>query len=155
MQLVSPAFAPGGEIPIQYTQEGVDASPPLAWSDVPPGTQSFALIVDDPDAPEPPWVHWVVIDLAPDTRSLPEGVTRFPGGRAGLNDWGNASWDGPLPPTGRHRYRFKLYALDRMLGLDRPTRMELEAAMKGHVLEEAQLVGRYQRHFPTHTAAPI
>jgi hypothetical protein len=161
MQLISPAFSPGGEIPIQYTQEGVDVSPPLAWSDVPPGTQSFALIVDDPDAPDPnapnkrPWVHWVLVDLPPDARSLPEGVTRLPGGRVGVNDWDNASWDGPLPPTGRHRYRFKLYALDRMLERERPTKPELEAAMKDHVLEEAQLIGRYQRQFPAETAAPI
>jgi len=154
MQLSSPAFPPGGEIPIQYTQDGVDESPPLLWSDIPPGTQSFALIVDDPDAPDPkapspqPWVHWVLVDLPPDIRSLPEGVMRLPGGRVGLNDWGNASWDGPLPPTGRHRYRFKLYAIDRMLGIERPTKAELEAAMKDHVLDEAQLIGKYRRHPP-------
>ena len=79
----------------------------------------------------------------------------LPGGRVGLNDWGNASWDGPLPPTGRHRYRFKLYALDRMLGLEHPTKAELEAAMKDHVLEEAQLIGKYQRQAPAATAAPV
>jgi Raf kinase inhibitor-like YbhB/YbcL family protein len=160
MLLISPAFSPGGEIPIQNTHEGVDASPPLAWSDIPPGTRSFALVMDDPDAPDAnaakrrPWVHWVLVDLAPETRSLPEGVTNLPGGRTGFNDWGNASWDGPLPPVGMHRYRFKLYALDRALGLERPTKAELEAAMKDHVLDEAQLVGRYRRQH-NETAAPI
>jgi Raf kinase inhibitor-like YbhB/YbcL family protein len=151
MQLISPAFHHGGEIPIQYTQDGVDVSPQLAWSDVPPGTQSFALVVDDPDAPDPrsprpqSWVHWIVLDLAPDVRILPEGVARLPSGRMGVNDWDNASWDGPAPPAGRHRYRFKLYALDRMLGLERPTRARLLAAMKDHVLAEAQLIGTYEK----------
>ena len=149
MQLISNAFHPGGAMPIQYTQDGVDVSPPLAWSEVPPGTQSLALIVDDPDAPDPqaprqqPWVHWVLVDLPADSRSLPEGVNHLPGGHMGLNDWHHASWDGPAPPVGKHRYRFKLYAIDRILGLEQPTRAQLEAAMKDHVLEEAQLIATY------------
>jgi Raf kinase inhibitor-like YbhB/YbcL family protein len=151
MQLISNAFGPGGEIPIQYTQEGVDVSPPLAWSDVPPGTQSFALVVDDPDAPDPakprpqPFVHWVLVDLPPTIKSLPEGVSHLPGGQMGTNDYDHASWDGPLPPVGKHRYRFKLYALDRTLGLDKPDKAKLEAAMKDHILDEAQLIGTYKK----------
>jgi Raf kinase inhibitor-like YbhB/YbcL family protein len=149
MRLTSPAFTEGGEIPKQYTQDGRDLSPPLSWTDVPPGTRSLALIVDDPDAPDPAaplrtWVHWVVTDLPPETTGLAEGVTRVPG-RIGLNDWDHAAWEGPLPPKGRHRYVFKLYALDRTLELDRPTKKAVERAMQGHVLAETKLVGEYQR----------
>jgi hypothetical protein len=155
MELISNAFGPGGEIPIQYTQDGVDVSPPLAWSDLPPGTQSLALVVDDPDVPhaEPPnqkgWVHWIVVDLPATTRSLPEGVARLPGGQMGTNDWSNVSWDGPAPPAGqKHRYRFKLYALDRMLELDTPDKARLATAMRDHVLAEAQLIGTYTKRNP-------
>lgn len=151
MQLISNAFSPGGRIPVQYTQDGVDVSPPLAWSEVPPGTQSLALVVDDPDAPDPTapdrdaWVHWVLVDLPPTARSLPEGVNQLPGGQMGMNDWHHASWDGPAPPSGKHRYRFTLYALDRVLGLEHPDKARLESAMKDHVLEKAQLIATYAR----------
>jgi Raf kinase inhibitor-like YbhB/YbcL family protein len=108
------------------------------------------LVVDDPDVPhsEPPnqkgWVHWIVVDLPATTRSLPEGVARLPGGQMGTNDWSNVSWDGPAPPAGqKHRYRFKLYALDRMLELDTPDKARLATAMRDHVLAEAQLIGTY------------
>jgi len=152
--LHSSAFAPGAEIPRRHTCEGEDVSPPLAWSDPPPGTQSFALIVDDPDAPDPKapkrtWVHWVVYDLPANARSLAEGVgSSLPSGaRAGKNDFGRAQWGGPCPPIGRHRYHFKLYALDTTLAssLQRPTKAQLEHAMQGHVLATAQLVGTYQK----------
>jgi Raf kinase inhibitor-like YbhB/YbcL family protein len=150
MQVTSRAFAHGEAIPSKYTKDGADVSPPLAFEDIPPGTQSLALIVDDPDAPDPAapkriWVHWVLVDLPPDTTGLPEGVTRLPGGGVGKNDWGDTRWGGPAPPIGRHRYRFKLYALDRVLGLVEPDKARLEAAMKGHIIEQVELIGSYQR----------
>jgi Raf kinase inhibitor-like YbhB/YbcL family protein len=150
MRLTSTAFRDRGSIPRRYTADGADLSPPLSWSDVPPGTRSLALIVDDPDAPDPSaplrtWVHWVVADLPPDQPGLPEGVEPIPGAHLGLNDSKHTGWDGPAPPIGRHRYVFKLYALDRRLDLPRPTKNEVERAMAGHVLAEARLVGTYQR----------
>jgi Raf kinase inhibitor-like YbhB/YbcL family protein len=150
MQLTSSAFRDGAAIPIKYTKDGADVSPPLAWSGVPAGTRSLALIVDDPDAPDPAapkrtWVHWVLVDLPPDSTGLPEAASRLPGGHTGLNDWDEASWGGPAPPIGRHRYVFKLYALDREIGLPRPSKRDLEKAMKGHVLAESRLVGTYAR----------
>jgi Raf kinase inhibitor-like YbhB/YbcL family protein len=150
MRLTSKAFPDGTTIPEKYTLDGVNLSPPLAWDDLPARTRSLALVVEDPDAPDPTrptrtWVHWVLVDLPPDIDGLPEGVTKLPGGRTGMNDWNHASWDGPCPPRGRHRYVFKLYALDTQLGLARPTKHQLEAAMAGHVLAETKLVGTYQR----------
>jgi hypothetical protein len=150
--LRSSAFEPGAEIPRRYTCEGEDVSPPLAWSDPPAATRSFALIVDDPDAPDPKapqrtWVHWVVYDLPGDSRALDEGAGALPrGARAGKNDWGRRDWGGPCPPIGRHRYFHKLYALDAPLGdLGAPTKAALERAMEGHVLGRAELVGTYQK----------
>jgi Raf kinase inhibitor-like YbhB/YbcL family protein len=150
MQLTSAAFSDGNEIPMRYTQDGGDVSPPLAWSGVPDGTKSFALIVDDPDAPDPAapkrtWVHWVVSDLPPEDTKIDEGAPAMHG-EVGKNDWNRARWNGPLPPKGRHRYIFKLYALDTLLQLDHPTKAAVEQAMKGHVLDEARLVGTYARH---------
>ncbi|MBN1610731.1 MAG: YbhB/YbcL family Raf kinase inhibitor-like protein [Polyangiaceae bacterium] len=149
--LRSSAFSDRGEIPTRYTCTGKNVSPPLAWSDVPSGTRSFALIVDDPDAPDPKapqrvWVHWVVFDLPPTTTALPEAVTPLPTpARHGLNDWKRAAYGGPCPPIGRHRYFHKLFALDTVLSLDSPTRAELERAMQGHILARAELVGTYQK----------
>lgn len=150
MQLRSTAFSAGGEIPMKYTRDGANVSPPLVWSDIPQEAQALALVVDDPDAPDPAapkrtWVHWVVSDLPADSAGLDEGIRNLPGGRLGLNDWKRAGWDGPSPPRGRHRYVFKLYALDRPLELDHPTKAELERAMQGHVLAKAELVGTYER----------
>lgn len=144
MRLTSPAFLDGGEIPDRHTKDGEDLSPPLAWSGVPGGALSLALIVDDPDAPRGTWTHWIVIDLPPTMTSLREGATDLSGGHVGMNDWERAGWDGPAPPRGRHRYEFKLYALDREIGLARPTRHEVERAMAGHVLAEAKLTGTYE-----------
>ncbi len=152
MRLESSAFGQQQEIPSSHTCEGQDLSPPLAWSDAPAGTRSFALIVDDPDAPDPAapkrvWVHWVLYDLPADLSSLPEGAKHAPpGARDGTNDWKRTGYGGPCPPIGRHRYFHKLYALDTVLG-DRGamTRAELEAAMQGHVLASAELVGTYQK----------
>jgi Raf kinase inhibitor-like YbhB/YbcL family protein len=150
--LSSPAFEPGGEIPRRYTCEGEETSPPLAWSGLPPETKSVALIVDDPDAPDPAapqrtWVHWVVYNLPPTVQGLPEGASarELPdGARQGLNDWNRPGYGGPCPPIGRHRYVHKLYALDAVLPPLRPaTKAELEKTMAGHVLGSAELVGTY------------
>jgi Raf kinase inhibitor-like YbhB/YbcL family protein len=155
LSLASPAFDPLGGIPKRHTCDGEDLSPPLAWSGAPAGTKSLALVVDDPDAPDPAapkvvWVHWVLYDLPPGTTSLTQGTTAktLPSGaREGLNDWKQTGWRGPCPPIGRHRYFHRLYALDIVLpDLHHPTRAALERAMAGHVLEKAELVGTYQRN---------
>lgn len=150
--LTSAAFAHQGAIPAKFTCEGADVSPPLSWSDLPPATQSLALIVDDPDAPDPAapkttWVHWVLYNLPPTGNGLPEGGTVLPSGTLqGLNDWQRSGYGGPCPPIGRHRYFHKLYALDTLLpDLGRPTKATLEKAMKGHILGQAELVGTYQK----------
>lgn len=152
-RLESKAFAPGGEIPVRHTCDGPDISPPLSWRGVPEGTRSLALVVDDPDAPDPAaprmvWVHWVVVDLPPDLAGLPEGSSGRPPAPAveGWNDWKGLGWRGPCPPIGRHRYYHKLYALDRTLELEGPVgKAELERRMVGHVLAKAELVGRFRR----------
>jgi hypothetical protein len=152
MDLSSTAFSHGAEIPRRYTCEGDDTPPPLAWSGVPPQARSLALIVDDPDAPDPAapqrtWVHWVLLDLPPSATGLPEGGQPAPAGtREGLNDWKRGRYGGPCPPIGRHRYFFKLYALDTLLpGLKTPTKAQLEQAMHGHVLAKAELMGTYKK----------
>lgn len=152
--LTSTAFEAGKAIPAVHTSEGKDVSPPLAWTGAPAGTKSFALVVDDPDAPDPKapkmtWVHWVLCNIPADTKNLPEGVapSALPAGTTqGLNDWKATGFRGPSPPVGRHRYFFKLYALDTVLGgLDKPSKARLEAAMKGHVLGTAELIGTYEK----------
>ena len=153
MTLTSPAFQEGGQIPSKYSCEGDDISPPLAWDGAPKDTKSFVLIVDDPDAPDPKaprlvWVHWVVYNIPPDTKSLPEdaGGTQFAQDiTIGVNDFNKTSYGGPCPPVGRHRYFHKLYALDITLDLRKATKAELEQAMKGHVLASTELVGTYQK----------
>jgi Raf kinase inhibitor-like YbhB/YbcL family protein len=152
--LTSPAFANNGGIPKQYTCEGPDIAPPLRWSDAPQGTRSFALIIDDPDAPDPrapkmTWVHWVVYNIPAEVRDLREDAANsgLPSrAKQGLNDWKRAGYGGPCPPIGRHRYFHKLYALDSLLpDLGQPTKAQLLDAIKGHVVAEAQLVGTYQK----------
>ena len=148
--LTSAAFREGGMIPPAHTCDGRDASPPLAWTGPPPGTNSFALISDDPDAPGQTWVHWVVYNLSPSARQLPEAFPpdeeRPDGTRQGMTDFGRVGYGGPCPPGGTHRYFFTLYALDAMLSLPPgATKPQLEAAMKGHLLAEAQLMGTYRR----------
>jgi hypothetical protein len=152
--LTSPAFADNGVIPKQYSCEGTDISPPLQWSGAPQSTKSFALIIDDPDAPDPrapkmTWVHWVVYNIPADAHGLPEGAAKSglpPGAKQGLNDWKRASYGGPCPPIGRHRYFQKLSALDAVLpDLGHPTKAQLLDAMKGHVIAETQLVGTYEK----------
>lgn len=155
MDLSSPAFAPQGEIPARYTCEGQDLAPPLRWRDVPAQAAGLVLIVDDPDAPDPAapqrtWVHWVLYDIPPQASGLPEGGRPLPAGaREGLNDWQRPGWSGPCPPIGRHRYFFKLYALDQALpALVRPTKALVEQAMRGHVIAQAELVGTYRKQRP-------
>ena len=150
--LSSAAFAHQGAIPSKYTCEGADLSPPLTWNGLPPGTRSLALIVDDPDAPDPAapkmtWVHWVIYNLPSDAPGLPEGASVLPAGTLqGMNDWQRTGYGGPCPPIGRHRYFHKLYALDTVLpDLGRPTKAILEKAMKGHILGQTELVGTYQK----------
>ena len=152
--LTSPAFADHAPIPVQYTCQGTDISPPLAWSGAPDGTRSFVLIVDDPDAPDPAapkmtWVHWVVYNIPAATQGLAENerASGVPAGaRDGVNDWKRTGYGGPCPPIGRHRYFFKLYALDRELpDLHAPTKTRIEHAIEGHVLAGTQLVGTYQK----------
>ncbi len=152
--ITSPAFAAHGDIPSKYTCDGEDVSPPLLWSGIPEGTESLALIMEDPDAPDPAhprmiWVHWVLYNIPPGTSGLPEGARSadLPAGtREGLNDWHRTGYGGPCPPIGRHRYFEKLYALDTVLpDLGQPTKAALEQAMHGHVLAQQALVGTYQR----------
>jgi Raf kinase inhibitor-like YbhB/YbcL family protein len=154
MILTSTSFPEGGEIPEVHTCKGADASPPLAWTNAPAGTKSFALIVDDPDAPDPAapkrtWVHWVLYDIEPTSSSLSQDYGRNDPGlpvRAGMNDWSRTGYGGPCPPVGRHRYFFKLYALDTVLGdLGKPDKATLEKAMEGHVLAKTQLIGTFQK----------
>ena len=152
--LTSSAFSEGREIPPQYTCDGDDISPPLAWEGCPPGTRSLALFVDDPDAPDPKapkmtWVHWVLYNLPPSCTHLDPGVSGRglpPGTKQGQNDWKRSGYGGPCPPIGRHRYFHKLYALDVELpDLGVAPKSVVEKAMAGHILAEAQLVGTYQR----------
>jgi Raf kinase inhibitor-like YbhB/YbcL family protein len=151
IELTSKAFQPGGTIPKQYTGDGVDRSPPLAWSEPPAGTQSLALICEDPDAPRGTWVHWVLFNLPAQSRELEEGLptteTLGNGAKQGTNDFGNIGYGGPAPPKGKpHRYFFKLYALDGAVALPAgATKSKLMDALKGHILAQGQLLGQYGR----------
>lgn len=151
VQVTSTAFKEGGSIPSKYTCEGQDVSPPLAWNSVPEGTRSIALIADDPDAPGKTWVHWVLYNLPPSLRELPENVPASEsilgnGGRQGMTDFGKIGYGGPCPPSGTHRYFFKVYALDSDHHLDPGlTKAQLVKAMEGHVLAEGQLMGTYAK----------
>lgn len=150
----SPAFSHQENIPAQYTCEGDDYSPPLSWEGIPDNAKSLVLIVDDPDAPDPKapkmrYVHWVLYNLPPNTTGLPENVSsaKLPiGTQQGLNDWKRLGYGGPCPPIGRHRYFFKLYALDTILEtLPNPTKVEIEKAMEGHIISQAEMIGTYQK----------
>src|SRR5574341_875714 len=143
-KLSSPAFSANGMIPPKHTCDGADTSPPLRIEGIPPGAKTLALIVDDPDAPRGTWVHWVAWNIDPATREIPEnGLPK--GAVQGRNDFGTEKYGGPCPPSGTHRYFFKLYALDASLGLaDGATKAQLESAMKGHILGQAEFVGLYK-----------
>lgn len=155
LQLETTAFTPGDAIPRKFTCEGQDISPPLEWAEAPTGTRSFALIVDDPDAPGQTFTHWLLFNVPGDRTRLPQDVdvsTHFdaqePGPREGLNDFSNKGYDGPCPPHGddAHRYFFRLYALDSTFDLEHgATKEQLTSAMEGHVLDETELVARFQR----------
>jgi hypothetical protein len=148
--VTSPAFEPGGMIPAKHTCDGANVSPPLAWTGVPTGAKSIALICDDPDAPRGTWVHWVLYDLAPDSGGLPANAAPDkppPGGaKQGTNDFRRTGYGGPCPPSGTHRYFFKVYALDTMLSLAAgATKPDLLKAMEGHVLAQGELMGKCRR----------
>ena len=155
ISLTSPVFTHKGAIPRNYTCQGKDISPALKWSGLPDATKSIALIVDDPDAPDPAapkrvWVHWVLYNIPPSATGLAEAVsaTTLPAGsREGKNDWERTGYGGPCPPIGQHRYFHKLYALDAVLPeLKQPTKAELLKAMEGHILAQAELIGTYQKN---------
>jgi hypothetical protein len=149
--LKSTAFANGGEMARKYSCDGADLSPALSWEEAPAGTQSLALIADDPDAPAGTWTHWTIWNISANATVLPEGLGQAEvldnGARQGRNDFKRIGYGGPCPPPGKpHRYFFKLYALDRRLEVKAGARRsELELAMKGHVLSQAELMGRYGR----------
>ena len=152
--LKSSAFDNGDAIPSRYTCEGEDVSPPLIWTGVPETARSLVLIIDDPDAPDPKapkmiWDHWVLYNIPPDVTGLPEGVVpdKFsPAIMDGLNSWNRTGYGGPCPPIGRHRYFHKLYALDTVLeGMNTPTKAEVEAAMKGHIISQTEFMGTYKK----------
>jgi Raf kinase inhibitor-like YbhB/YbcL family protein len=159
MNLSSSSFGDGEEIPQEYTADGANLSPPLSWSGVPRHAKSLALLVEDPDAPDPSgptrsFVHWVVFNIQPSTNGLPLGADRTglpAGAREGRNDFGRSEYGGPSPPLGRHRYFFRLYALDDTLPdrAGRPDRRALLDAMNGHILGQAELMGTYERSSPT------
>lgn len=145
MQLTTSAWQQDGPIPARFTCDGENVSPPISIAEVPEGAQSLVLIVDDPDAPRGDWVHWTVWNMAPDTADIAEGAAPI-GAAEGMTDFGEPGYGGPCPPSGEHRYQFKLYALDIMLDL--PTsakKADIEQAMVGHMLGQATLVGRYRR----------
>ncbi len=143
-KITSTAFSEGKEIPKRFTCDGENVSPPLAWTGAPAGTKAFALILDDPDAPSGLFTHWIVLNLPASDHSLPEGVK--PAANQGTNDFGKPGYGGPCPPRGTHRYFFHLYALKGELsGLKSPNRKQIDAALKGHVIAEARLMGTYQR----------
>jgi Raf kinase inhibitor-like YbhB/YbcL family protein len=150
LRVTSPAFGANGSIPPDFTSDGQDVAPPLAWSSPPPGTKSIAILVEDPDAPDPAaptrtWVHWIVTGIAPSVTSLP-GSDGLPAGAIqGINDWGQRRWMGPNPPVGRHRYFFKIYALDIALASSAMRKSELLAAVKGHILSQGELVATYEK----------
>jgi len=151
--ITSPAFEPGAEIPAQYTCDGEDISPPLEWAAPPEGTRSYALIMDDPDAPIRIWVHWVVYNLPPESRGLLDGASRakgktftLPEGSVqGKSSFNRTDYGGPCPPGGEHRYVFSLYALDTVLGSETMDKAALLEAMQGHILAQGELMGVFKR----------
>jgi len=154
LTIQSTAFNHNAEIPTRYTCEGDDVAPPLQWQGIPEAACSLVLVVDDPDAPDPEapkmiWVHWVLFNIPVDAVGLPEAAASSDlptGTKEGLNDWGRTGYGGPCPPIGRHRYFHKLYALDSVLeNLNQPSKRQLEAAIQGHIIAEAALIGTYQK----------
>jgi Raf kinase inhibitor-like YbhB/YbcL family protein len=158
LRVESSAFGTNGSIPIQFTSDGDDIAPPLSWSQPPAGTKSIAIIVEDPDAPNPDapvrtFTHWIVTGIPATTTELVGGNTLPDGAVVGVNDWGKRAWGGPNPPVGRHRYFFKVYALDMHLDAPNTTRPALYAAMKGHILAQGELIGTYEKPTEHRSAA--
>jgi len=149
LKLTTSSFRPDSEIPKRFTCKGDDASPALSWNDPPAGTRTFALVVNDPDAPGGNFIHWVIYDLPASTRSLPEGVAQgsdAAGGRQGTNSFGKTGYNGPCPPPGNaHRYFFRLWALDSTFDLQKATAQELESSMRGHILAQGEIMARFRR----------
>ncbi|MBU0469901.1 MAG: YbhB/YbcL family Raf kinase inhibitor-like protein [Nanoarchaeota archaeon] len=144
MEILSSAFDDGDEIPIKYTCDDEDISPPLEFSDIPEEAKSLVLILDDPDAPKETWTHWLVFNIPVNATEVDEG--KEPKGTAGENSWGKLGYGGPCPPDGEHKYIFKLFALDLKLDLpEGSNKNDVEAAMEGHILEKAELIGKYER----------
>ncbi|OGS97210.1 MAG: phosphatidylethanolamine-binding protein [Gallionellales bacterium RBG_16_56_9] len=155
MTIQSPSFHNNGQIPVRHPCDGQNVSPALSWTSVPAGTKSLALIVDDPDAPDPAaprttWVHWVLYNIPVTANGLPESIAAkdLPtGAMRGINDWRHTGYGGPCPPIGSHRYYHKLFALDVVLpDLKHPTKAVLEKAMQGHIIAQSSLIGLYRRH---------
>lgn len=148
LAVTSPAFQPGQPIPAVYTCQGEERSPALEWTAPPQGTQSLALVMEDPDAPGETWVHWIVYNLPPDTRGLAEGASQsgLPAGALrGVNSWGSENYGGPCPPSGTHRYFFTLYALDTKLDNSSADKSALLKAVKGRVLAQGELIGTFTK----------
>lgn len=146
LKITSPAFSEGQPIPKRFTCDGANASPPLEWSGVPAGAKALALIVDDPDAPSGLFTHWIVVNLPPETKSLPEAAKALPAGSGqGINDFGKEGYGGPCPPKGRHRYFFHLYALDAHYPDAKPSRSQVDGFLRKHTLAQGSLMGTYQR----------
>ncbi len=148
-KIYSPDIENGKEIPTKFTCEGEDIAPTIVWSNIPSGTKSLALIMEDPDAPDPEkpkmlWIHWVIFNIPPEINSIKDGQTPA-GAKDGINSWGKTGYGGPCPPIGRHRYFFRLYALDKKLEIEKPTAKELRAAMENHILAETVLMGTYKK----------
>lgn len=150
----SPAFGGNGMIPIEHTAEGADVAPPLSWSAVPEGTRSIAVIVEDPDAPGRTYVHWIVVGIPPSVTALPGGDQLPDGAVHGTNDRGTQGWTGPNPPSGRHRYFFKVFALDNRPDKAGMTKQDFYSAIKGHVLAQGELIGTYERSRGTRATMP-
>lgn len=154
LTLSSTAFKHGGTIPKKYTCQGEDISPPLSWTNLPAEAKSLALIIDDPDAPDPKtprmtWVHWLLYNIPVTASGLAEHMSAAklpPGTQEGMNDWHRIGYGGPCPPIGKHRYFHKLYALDTVLDdLHKPSKMKLEQAMQGHIIGHAELIGMFEK----------
>jgi Raf kinase inhibitor-like YbhB/YbcL family protein len=145
LKISSPVFENNRFMPAKYSCDGMDVNPPLLIENVPTNTKSLALVVDDPDAPAGTWVHWVLWNINPDTKEIKENSIPS-GAKQGLNDFRQHNYRGPCPPSGTHRYFFKLYAIDTVLNLNPDsTKADLESAMKGHIIEQAQIIGLYRR----------
>jgi Raf kinase inhibitor-like YbhB/YbcL family protein len=147
LSVSSPAFAGGSPIPMAYTCDAEGKSPPLEWSNLPPATRAVAIVVDDPDAPHGPFVHWILFDVSPGATKLAEGATKAPplGAAQGKNSKDQTGWTPPCPPSGVHHYHFKVYALGKAIPLSQPTIEDLKRAMAGQVLAEGETIGTYER----------